>query len=170
MEVQESLCGSGSTHSGTEEDNHDVVQLVLGSLAQTLYNTALLHQVTQHETADKSCSTRQDEADDDSHDDGEENLLTLADLAELLHLNLTFFFGGQSAHNGRLDDGHKCHVAVGSHGDRTEEMGSQLGGEEDGSRTISATDDTDAGSLGASEAHQVSTDKGYKDSELGSST
>lgn len=64
LDIDERFGGSRSTDGNTEENHHDIHQLVLHGLAQTINHTALFHQVTQHKTADQRSGARQEQRDD----------------------------------------------------------------------------------------------------------
>lgn len=70
---------------------------------------------------------------------------------------------------GGLNDRDEGHVGISGNGDRTEQLGSQTGGDEDRGRAVSAADDTDGGGLLVSEAHELGTDIGHEDTELSGS-
>ena len=76
-----------STNGKTQTDNNDVVQLVLSSLRQAFYYSAFLHQITQHQTADKRTGRGHYQRYDNGHNDGEQNLLLFRYGAQLLHAN-----------------------------------------------------------------------------------
>ena len=123
LDIDERFGGSRSADGKAEEDHHDIHQLVLHGLAQTIHHAALLHQVTQHKTADQRSGARQQQRDDYGDDDREEDLLGFRNRAQLRHLDFTLFLGGQQTHDGRLDHRHEGHVGVGGHGDRAQQFG-----------------------------------------------
>ena len=71
----------------------------------------------------------QDQRDEDGAHDREDDLFRLGDRAQLSHLDLTLFFGGERFHDGRLYDRYQGHIAVGRHSDRAQQMRGQLGGD-----------------------------------------
>ena len=68
---------------------------------------------------DKRCCIRKDERHNGGNEDREDDLLGLRNRTKLPHFDCTLFLGCQCAHNRRLNNRHKCHVAVGSNGNRT---------------------------------------------------
>ena len=170
LDIDERFGGSRSTDGNTEENHHDIHQLVLHGLAQTIDYTALFHQVTQHKAADQRSGARQEQRDDYGDDDREKDLLGFGNRAQLRHLDFTLFLGGQQTHDGRLNHRHEGHIRVSGHGDRTQQFGREAGGQEDRSRTVGTADDTDTTGLSRSEAQRVSPQEGHENTQLRSST
>ena len=172
LEVEEGACCSSCTNGNTQHDDYDVIQLVLCCLAQTFNDTALLEEVAEHQAADKCTSRWNYQANDDGHNDGEDNLLLLADCAKLAHANHAFFLRGEGAHDGRLNDRHQSHIAISSYSNGTKQLRSKLGRQEDSGRTICATDDTDGSGLSYRETEDVNLryQEGCEDAKLSSST
>ena len=170
LPVDECICGCSCTNGDTQEDNNDVHQLVLNGLAQTLYNAALLHQVTEHQAANQRCCAGQQQSYDNSDNDREDDLLLLRYGTQLSHTNLTLALSGQQSHNGRLDHGNQRHIRVCCNCDRTKQLGSQLRGQVDSGRAVSTTDNTDRSSLSLIEAQSRSTDESQEDTHLSSCT
>ena len=161
--------GGGSTDGEAEEDGDDVHQLVTGGLLQTVHNAGLLEQVTEHQARDQRRGRRNEQRHEHGDHDGEDDLLAFADLTQRAHHDAALFLGGQSLHDGGLNDRDEGHVGISGNGDRTEQLGSQTGGDEDRGRAVGAADDTDGGGLLVSEAHELGTDIGHEDTELSGS-
>ena len=134
---------------------NDVHQFIAGSLLDAIRHAALLHQVAQHQHTHQNGGIRDDQGHDDGDHDGEDDPLGLGDGAQLLHHDGTFLLGGQCLHDGRLDDGHQRHVTVGRHSDGAQQLRSQTGGNEDGSRAVGTADDGDGSGLLLGEVHQA---------------
>ena len=163
-----SLCGCANGQA--QPDGGDVAQCVLSNVAQTLHNAGLAEQVAQHQAAKQRSHRGQQQRAQQNHEDGEHNLLGLGNSAQLLHLDLTHFVGGQQLHDGGLDQGDQSHVRVCCNGDSGHQIGAQLGCSVNGGGAVGAADDTDGSSLGgAVQARQVSHDKGNVNAELSSS-
>ena len=166
---QEGGALGGRADRQAQEDGHDVAQLVLGGLVDALHDAADAHQVAQHQHAHQGGRVGQQQRHDDRHRDGEDDRLGLGDLAQLAHADGALLVGGQRLHDGRLDDRHQGHVAVGRHGDGAQQVGRQLGGDEDGRRAVSAADDADGAGLAGGEAQQLRAQEGQEDAQLGRS-
>ena len=166
LQVQEGRGVGGAADGEAQEDGDDVHQFVAGGLGDTLDHAGFLHQVAHHQAADQQGGVRQRQGNDDGNDDGEQNLLGLGNLARGFHNDLTFFFGSQRLHDGRLNDRHQRHVAVRRHGNGAQQVRGQLGGNVDSGGAVGAADDTDGGSLAVGEAEDLSADKGEEDAQL----
>ena len=92
--------------------------------------------------------------------------LSLGDGTGLDHLDLALLGGGHGVHDGGLDQGDQRHVGVSGHGDGAQQVGSQLGGQEDGGGAVSAADDADGSSLGAGEAQQDAAEESHEYAQL----
>ena len=170
VQRQEAGTNHGGTHADAQEQGNNVHQGVLGHIAQTLGDAGFLQQVTEHQAADQRSGGGQQQNDEDRHDDREQDLLGLAHFTQLGHLHGALFLSGQGAHDGRLNHRDQGHVAVSSHGDRSQQFRSQLGGGQDGGGAISAADDTDGSGLLRIESQQVRAEEGEEHAELSGST
>ena len=170
LAAEEGSAGSGSTNRHAQEDGDDVHQLVLCRLAETIGNTALLEEVTQHQAGNEGRGGGNQQGHEDGDHHGEDDLLLLADLAQRLHDDLTLLLRGQQLHDGRLDHGDKSHVGVSRHGDGAQQGRCQHGGDEDRRRTVSTADDTHGGGLRAGKSQQTAAHIGHKDTDLRRST
>ena len=150
--TQEDVCGHGETHGSAKEDGHDVHQLVLAGLHETVHDAGFLHDVAQHEHCDEGGGVGHHQDADNHHHHRESDTLGLGDLAQGLHADLAFLVVGHGSHDRRLDKRNKSHVGVGRHGDGAAKMLGQLVCGEDGRRTVGATDDTDGSRLAQGEA------------------
>ena len=112
VKSKEVLTGCGCTYSCTKEDCDNIHKLVLSCFAESFNNAALSEQVAEHEHADKRSDGWKHESADDKHDDGEYNLLCLADGSELLHLDRALFLRGEQLHDGRLNNRDKSHIRI----------------------------------------------------------
>ena len=79
--LQESIGSSGCAHGNAQEDDHDIVELVLDSFAETLHNAALAEQVAEHKAADQRSCRGEQQRDDNGDHNREEDLLPLGDVA-----------------------------------------------------------------------------------------
>ena len=150
----------GADHGGTDgqgqQDGDDVHQGILHGVAQTVGQTGLLAQVAEHQAADQGSGVGEQQGNKDGDQDGEDDLLSLGDHTGLDHLDLALLRGGHQVHDGGLDQGDQSHVGVSGDRDGTQQLRSQLGGQEDGGGAVCAADDADGGSLGTGEAdHQL---------------
>ena len=64
-------------------------------------------------------------------------------MAWSLHLDDALFLSGEQAHDDGLDNGHEGHVAVGTDGNGSHQVGRGLRGQEDGRGTVCSADDGD---------------------------
>jgi hypothetical protein len=111
------------------------------------------------------------EAAGTSHGDhqGKDQLFGLRDLTQAAHTDLAFGVGGQGAHNRRLDHRHQGHIAIGRNGNRGQQLGRHLVGQENRGRAVSAADNPDGRRLMGRKAEQGCAQEGGKDAELGRS-
>ena len=168
VERQE-LAGLRGAAYGESQQHHDnVVQGATGGLGQTGGLATLLQQVAEEQHAQQGQTGRHDEGGEQEADDGEEDALGLTDLTAWLHLDDALFLGGEQSHEGRLDERHEGHVAIGADGDGSHEVRGQLGRQEDGGRTVGTTDDGDTGCLVGLEAKGQRQHVGTEDAKLGS--
>ena len=145
LRLQEDVGRHRETHGSSEEDSHDVHEFVGRSLHETFHDAGFLEDVAEHEHDDKGGSIGHHEDAHDHHHDGEDDAFGLAHLTESLHADLAFLVVGHQAHDRRLDERHKGHVGVSSHGNGADEVLCKFVRSEDGGRTVGTTDDTDRG-------------------------
>ena len=150
--AEEGCAGGGGAHADAQEDSDDVHQLVLHGLVQTIQNAALLGQVAQHQAGDQRRGGGNEQRHEHRDHDGEEDLLTLADLTQGLHDNLTLLLGGQGLHDRRLDHGDEGHIGICRHGDRPKQGRGEHGGDEDSRRAVRAADNAHGAGFRAGEA------------------
>ena len=74
--------------------------------------------------------------------------------------------GGQKFHHWRLDDRHEGHVGIRSDGNGPEQVGSQLGREEDRRWPVGPADDADGPGLGRSKTQVERADQGQENARL----
>ena len=166
---QEGAAHGLEAHGQAQGDGDDVDEGVLGGVGQALGNAALTEQVAQHEHTDQGGGVGHQQNDEDSHGDGEDDLLGLGHLAQLSHLHLTGLLGGQGLHQRRLDHGNQRHIGVCRDGDGGQQPHSQLGSRQNGGRAVGAADDADGGGLSGCEAQDQSHQEGGEDAQLSGS-
>ena len=168
LRLQEDVGRHGETHGCSEENRHDVHELVGRGLHETFHHASFLEDVAQHEHDDKGRSVGHHQDADDHHHHGEHDAFGLAHLTESLHADLPFLVVGHEPHDRRLDERDKSHVGVGRHGNRSDEVLCKFVCSEDGSRTVGAADDTDGGRFTESKATEShGTEHGREHAELG---
>ena len=135
------------------------------------HDAGFLEDVAEHEHDDKGGGIGHHEDAHDHHHDGEDDAFGLAHLTESLHANLAFLVVGHQAHDRRLDERHKGHVGVSSHGDGADEVLCKFVRSEDGGRTVGTTDDTDGGRFTESKATEShGAEHGREHAELSAAT
>ncbi len=164
---QEGLGLHRRAHRQAQEDRRGVEDLVLGRQAQALRDAALPQEVAEHEDADEGHRRRQDEARGDGADDGEEDPLRLAHRTEVVHADGPVRLRRQGLDDRRLDERHEGHVAVGRHGNRSQDLRRQFHRQVDARRAVGPSDDGDAGRLFHREAHHHGAEEGDEDAQLG---
>src|SRR5690606_37272522 len=96
--------------------------------------------------------------------------------AQLRHLDLTLLLTGQRFQNWRLNQRYQCHIGIGGNRNGSQQFRRQSGGDKDGGRTVSTTDNTDGSGLLNGEIHQPNiteesrAKQGTEDTELRSCT
>ena len=126
----------------------------MSRLAQSFRGSALAQQVAEHQRADQRHAGRKHQAGHDGADDGEQDLLALADGAELAHHDAAVLLRREHPNERRLDQRDEGHVAVGRNGDGAQNLLlSQLHGQVDARGAVRAADDADARGLLDVEGH-----------------
>ncbi len=123
---QEGLTVRRCADGDAEHDGDDIGQSVLRGVAESFNNAALSEQVAEHEHADKRSDGGKHESADDKHDDGEDNLLCLADGSELLHLDRALFLRGEQLHDRGLNNRDKSHIRICRNGYGSEQVSCKL--------------------------------------------
>ena len=117
---------------------------VLRRFAQTVDNAAGAQQIAKHQGGDERGSLGGDQRDDDGDRDGEDDEGELGNrLFRIGHAHHAFLLGGEQLHQRHLDDRHHAHVGIRRHRDGSDELGRQLGRDEDRRRTVNGADGTD---------------------------
>ena len=142
--VQEAFAGHGTADCQTQEQGGNVDDLILGGFVQTIDNTGLLHQVTQHQRRDQRSSIRRNNGDGDGDKHRENDDSAVGNFTRsIFHMDLAIFPGSQGLHDRRLNDRDQGHIGISGNRDRAEHMRSDLGCDINGCRAVNGTDGTD---------------------------
>ena len=115
-----------TAYGESQQHDDDIVQGCTSGLGQAGGFAALLQQVAKEQHTQQGQTRGYDEGGQQKSDDGEEDALCLADLTGGLHLDEALLLGGEQTHQWGLDEGHECHIGIGTDGNGSHEVGRQL--------------------------------------------
>ncbi len=167
LSSQEHLGAGLGSYGEAQKDRNDVHQGLLDTVYQQGYTARFLQKIPQHQHPNQGSRTGKQQNGEKGNHNGEDNLLSFANLPQLLHLDNSFLRGGEELDDGGLNHRYQGHIAVGGDGDSSQQIWCQFTGEVKGGGTIRPADDADGGRLRAGKSQEYGAKEGSKDAQLG---